>query len=123
MATDSWSTWAQWNESINQTLTDAQRKHAGDESVDTLRHKAGDGGTNSVLDVYGVAKANARGLCWVLSAAELNKFFGSKTPHKKAIEGGVEKFLSKLGKGEAIAVTAFLKGKPSAVLFAGWSAD
>ena len=120
MKTQSWSGWTKWNSTIKQTLDDAQKLAAGDASIAEFRKRAGEAGTNGVLDVYSLSEKAKPGSCWVLSAAELHQHFGSKAPNKHAIEGGIESFLAKLGKGEAVAVTAWTRGVPSAVLFAGW---
>ena len=117
----SWSGWTKWNSTIKQTLDDAQKTAAGDASIAEFRKRAGKAGTNGVLDVYSLAEKPKAGGCWVLTTAELHEHFGSKAPNKRAIEGGIEGFLSKLGKGQAVAVTAFARGVPSAVLFAGWA--
>ena len=121
MKTQSWSGWTKWNSTIKQTLDDAQKLAAGDASIAEFRKRAGEAGTNGVLDVYALSEKAKPGSCWVLSAAELHQHFGSKAPNKHAIEGGIESFLAKLGKGEAVAVTAWTRGVPSAVLFAGWA--
>lgn len=117
----SWSGWTKWNGNIKQTLDDAQKQAAGDASIAEFRKRAGKAGTNGVLDVYTLAEKPKAGGCWVLSPTELHEHFGSKAPNKRAIEGGIESFLAKLGKGEAVAVTSFARGVPSAVLFAGWA--
>lgn len=121
MSSESWSTWAKWNSSMKQTLADAQKAAAGGEAVTALRRRAGDGGTASVLDVFELAQRAAPGACWVLSATDHHRHFGSKTPSKKAIEAGIQSFLGDLGRGQAVAVTAYSRGLPTAVLFAGWS--
>jgi hypothetical protein len=121
MATQqSWSGWTKWNGNIEQTLDDAQKAAAGGSSIAEFRKRAAKGTSNGVLDVYALG-AKKKGSCWVLTAAELHEHFGSKAPSKKAIEGGIESFLAKLGKGEAVAVTSYARGLPAAVLFAGWS--
>jgi hypothetical protein len=122
MPTQSWSGWTKWNGSIKQTLDDAQKLAAGDASIAEFRKRAGKTPTNGVLDVYALGEKAKAGSCWVLTAAELHEHFGSKVPNKKAIEGGIESFLTKLGKGQAVAVTSYARGVPSAVLFAGWGA-
>jgi hypothetical protein len=117
--TQSWSGWTKWNANIQQTLDDAQKAAAGGVSIAEFRKKT-KGTGNGVLDVIAVG-AKKKGHCWVLTAAELHEHFGSKAPSKKAIEGGIESFLAKLGKGEAVAVTSYARGLPAAVLFAGWN--
>lgn len=116
----SWSGWTKWNTTIKQTLDDAQKTAAGEFSIAEFRKRAGARPTNGVLDIYGIAEKAGAGSCWVLSPTELHEHFGSKAPHKRAIEGGLESFLAKLGKGEAVAITAWDRGIPTSVLFAGW---
>ena len=121
MRTQSWSGWTKWNGTIKQTFDDAQKLAAGEVSIAEFRKQAGKAATNTVVDVFTLAEKAKSGSCWVLTAAELHEHFGSKAPSKKAIDGGIESFLSKLGKGEAVAVTAWARGTPSAVLFDGWA--
>ena len=120
MKASSWSNWTRWNGSLAQTLDDAQKQVAGDDPIATARKSAGQDGTHSVLDVTSFGPKAAPGTCWVLSAAELHQHFGSKLPTKKVIESGLAQFLESLKLGEAVAVTAYVRGTPSAVLFAGW---
>lgn len=118
----SWNGWTKWNGTIKQTLDDAQKTAAGDASIAEFRKRAGTKPTSGVLDVYVLGEKAKPGSCWVLSPDELHEHFGSKAPHKRAIEGGIESFLAKLGKGEQVAITAWDRGAPSSVLFAGWNA-
>lgn len=117
----SWSGWTKWNGTIKQTLDDAQKTAAGEFSIAEFRKRAGANATHGVLDIYELAEKPAAGSCWVLSPVELHEHFGSKAPRKRAIEGGLESFLAKLGKGQAVAITSWDRGVPSAVMFAGWS--
>ena len=112
-----WSSWAKWNQDVRHTLADAQRTFAGDDSIDEARARAR--GTPTVLDVHELGAKRGAGVCWVLSPAELHTHFGSKTPSKKAIEAGAAAFIAKLKKGESVAVTAFLRALPCAVMFGG----
>lgn len=123
MASESWTNWTRWTGDIDKTLDHAQKEAAGDESVASMRESAGEDGTCSVLDVYTLAKQKEAGKCWVLSGADLHQHFGSKVPTKKVIESGITQFLEKLERGQSVAVTAYVRGAPSAVLFAGWSVD
>lgn len=115
----SWSTWANWNGTIEQTLADAQHAAAGDASLADAKKAANKTGTQGILTVDTLADHQMLGRCWVLSPAELHQHFGSKTPHKKAIEVGQDAFVNGLEEGQAIAVTAWSRGMPVAVLFAG----
>jgi len=112
-----WSRWAKWNRDVLHTLADAQREHAGDDSVEEARERSRD--VPSVLHVHELANRRAAGACWVLSAAELHHHFGSKTPSKKAIEAGAATFIARLLPDESVAVTAYLRAMPCAVLFGG----
>ncbi|MER2560350.1 MAG: hypothetical protein ABTQ32_06520 [Myxococcaceae bacterium] len=115
----SWSTWANWNGTIEQTLADAQHAAAGDSSLADAKKAATKTGTPGILTVDTLADHQMLGRCWVLTPAELHQHFGSKTPHKKAIEVGQDAFIKGLEEGQAIAVTAWSRGMPVAVLFAG----
>jgi hypothetical protein len=110
----SWTEWTKWNQSLEQTLTDAQRQTAGELSVAEFRRKAG-GPTHSIVDVEALAN------CWVLSTDELHHHFGSKRPSRKAIEGGAESFVAQLEPGKTVVITAFDRHQPCAVLFAATS--
>jgi hypothetical protein len=114
----SWTNWVKWNSSIEQTLLDGQHQLAGDTTVAAARAKAAKAGTASLLDVVNLTDKPFLGQCWVLSADELHRYFGSKTPPKKAIEAGIESFMSKLEKEQAVAITSFTKHLPTSVLFA-----
>ena len=83
------------------------------------RARAAKTGTHSLLDVVALSDRPFLGQCWVLSADELHRYFGSKTPPKKAIEAGAETFLKKLEDEQFVAVIAYMKHLPIAVLFAG----
>ena len=113
-----WRTWAKWHDSMEQTLSDAQHLAAGEASIADARKAASKTGTPGILTVDQLADHQMLGRIWVLSASELHDHFGSKTPSKKAIEADTV-FLERLEPGQAVAVTAFLKGQPTTVLFAG----
>ncbi len=115
----SWSTWATWNGSIEQTLTDAQHAAAGQASLADAKKAALQKGEPGILTVHTLADHRMLGRCWVLSPNELHDSFGSKMPPKKAIEAGQASFVERLEPGQAIAITAYARGMPSAVLFAG----
>jgi len=111
--------WVKWNESMDRTLVDAEHLAAGDETIAEARERAAKAGTASILSVLTLADHKMLGRIWVLSPAELHEHFGSKTPARKVIEGGQETFIARLEKGQAVAVTAFLRGQAIMVLFAG----
>lgn len=114
-----WSTWVKWNGSMEQTLSDGQHLAAGEASLADARKAASRTGSPGILTVDQLADHDMLGRVWVLSGAELHQHFGSKTPHKKAIEVGQDAFVNGLEEGQAIAVTAWSRGMPVAVLFAG----
>lgn len=116
-ATKRWSSWAKWNENLQLTLADAQRSFAGEQSIDEARRRSK--GVPSVLDLHEIADKRRAGVCWVLSSDELHEHFGSKAPTKKAIEAGAESFIARLAPDESVAVIAYLRSMPCAVLFAG----
>lgn len=114
----SWRMWVKWNGSMEQTLIDGQHLAAGDATVAEATKVASRTGAPGILTVHQLADHDMLGRVWVLSASELHDRFGSKTPTKKAIDGDPV-FVDKLEPGQAVAVTAFLRGQPTAVLFAG----
>lgn len=116
-----WFSWVKWNGSMEQTLSDGQHAAAGDASLADARKKAAKTGTPGILTVDRLADHNMLGRIWVMSHEELHQHFGSKTPSKKAIEADHEHFVGKLERGQSVAITAYLKGQPTAVLFAGQS--
>jgi hypothetical protein len=111
-----WHQWVKWNGSMRQTLADAQHLAAGEATIAEAKKAAG---ANGVLMVDQLSDHPMLGRIWVLSADELHHHFGSKQPPKKAIEADHDAFVEGLERGQAVAVTAFLKGQPIAVLFAG----
>ncbi len=115
----SWTTWVKWSGSVEQTLLDGQHRLAGEATVADARAKAAKAGTASLLDVVTLTDRPFLGRCWVLSADELHRYFGSKVPHKKAIEAGIDSFIRKLEPDQAVAITAYARGLPTAVLFVG----
>ncbi len=108
-----------WNGTIEQTLLDGQHLLAGEATVADARVRAARSGTPSLLDVVTLTDRPFLGRCWVLSHDELHHHFGSKMPPKRAIEAGSASFIAKLEEAQAVAITAFTKGVPTAVLFAG----
>lgn len=114
-----WSTWTRWNDTIEQTLSDAQHAAAGDASLADAKTQARKTGTPGILTVDTLADHLMLGRLWVLSHDDLHQHFGSKTPPKKAIEAVQATFIESLEAGESVAVTAFARGVPTAVLFAG----
>jgi hypothetical protein len=118
MASSTWSTWVKWDGSIEKTLAAGQHLAAGDVSVAEARKRGAAGGTASILDIVTLDDQPHLGRCWVLGGDALHRLFGSKTPPKKAIDAGRDAFVAKLEPGQAIAVTAYARGLPSAVLFA-----
>lgn len=115
----SWSTWAKWTGSIEQTFHDAQQAAAGEESLGDAKRRATKSGTPGILTVETLADHRMLGRIWVLGAEELHAHFGSKAPPKRAIEAGQTAFVEGLEEGQAVAVTAWARGQPTAVLFAG----
>lgn len=114
-----WSTWVKWNGSMQQTLLDGQHLAAGETTIAEARKRAGKTGAPGILTVDQLADHDMLGRVWVLSPAELHQHFGSKTPTRKAIEADHDTFIERLEEGQAVAVTAFLRGQAMAVLFAG----
>lgn len=108
-----------WEGDMDKTLAAGQHVAAGDLSVAEARRQGGVKGTASILDVVTLDDQPHLGRCWVLAAAELHHHFGSKTPPKRAIDAGREALVAGLERGQAVAITAFTRGLPTAVLFAG----
>lgn len=108
-----------WAGSMEQTLLDGQHHAAGDGTIAEARKRAGRSGAPGLLTVDQLADHQMLGRVWVLSPAELHRHFGSKTPTRKAIEADHDTFIARLEEGQAVAITAFLRGQAMAVLFAG----
>lgn len=113
-----WRMWVKWSGSMEQTLVDAQHLAAGDATLAEATEAASRTGSPGILGVHQLADHEMLGRVWVLSPAELHDHFGSKTPAKRAIEADTV-FIERLERGQAVAVTAYLHGLPTAVLFAG----
>ncbi|MEW5740771.1 MAG: hypothetical protein AB1938_17720 [Myxococcota bacterium] len=116
-----WSTWVKWSGSMEQTLIDGQHQAAGELTIAEARRREAKSGAPGILSVHQLADHDMLGRVWVLSPAELHRYFGSKTPTRKAIEADHDAFISRLEEGQAVAVTAYLRGQAMAVLFAGKS--
>ena len=104
-----------WEGSIEQTLSAGQHAAAGELSLAEARKRSPGG----FLGVATLDDQPHLGRCWVLAGPDLHTHFGSKTPPKRAIDAGRDAFIDGLEPGQAVAVTAFARGLPSAVLFAG----
>ena len=118
-AMSAWHQWAKWNRTMEQTFIDAQHLACGDTSLGEAQKLASRTGSPGILLVHELADQQQLGRVWVLSAAELYKHFGAKTPSKKVIEADHDAFVQRLEPGQAVAITAYLLGQPPAVLFAG----
>lgn len=114
-----WSTWVPWSGTIEQTLANGQHAAAGETTLADAKRSATKSGAPGILSVDVLTDHPMLGRCWVLTAEELHQHFGSKTPPKKAIEAGQTSFIEGLEEGQAVAVIAFARGVPTAVLFAG----
>jgi hypothetical protein len=119
MASRVWSIWVKWEGSMEQTLSAGQHLAAGESTIAEARARGGTNGTASILDVVVLHDLPRLGRCWVLGSDDLHQHFGSKMPPRKGIEAGREAFVAKLERGQAVAVIAYARGLPSAVLFAG----
>jgi hypothetical protein len=117
-----WTTWVKWNRTMEQTLEDGQQQVAGDATIADARKAAAKKGQPSVLDVVTLTDKPFLGRCWVLSPDELHHHFGSKHPPRAAIEAGSASFVAKLEPAQAVAITSYTKGMPTAVMFAAKSA-
>ncbi len=114
-----WSMWVKWDGSMEQTLVAGHHLAAGEATIAEARKAASRTGAPGILTVDQLADHDMLGRIWVLDGAQLHRHFGSKTPSKKAIEADHDAFVERLERGQAVAVTAYLRGQPTAVLFAG----
>ncbi|MCC6335513.1 MAG: hypothetical protein IT380_16165 [Myxococcales bacterium] len=114
-----WRAWVKWNRSMEQTLIDGHHQAAGETTIAEARKHASRTGAPGILLVDQLADHDMLGRVWVLSGEELHRHFGSKTPTRKAIEADHDAFVERLEEGQAVAITAFLRGQAMAVLFAG----
>ncbi|MFO0595004.1 MAG: hypothetical protein U0228_06860 [Myxococcaceae bacterium] len=114
-----WQLWVKWNRSMEQTLIDAQHLAAGDVSLGEAQKQASRTGSPGILTVHELSDHQMLGRIWVLTGEDLHDRFGSRTPAKKVIEADHDAFVESLERGQAVAVTAYLRGQPTAVLFAG----
>jgi hypothetical protein len=119
VASSAWSTWVKWAGTIEQTLVAGHHQLAGEATIADARARALKEGRASLLDVMVLTDRPFLGRCWVLAGDELHRYFGSKNPPKRAIEAGLDSFIAKLEEDQSVAVIAYTKGLPTAVLFAG----
>jgi hypothetical protein len=113
-----WTTWVKWNGTIEQTLIDGHHQVSGEATIAEARKVMLKKGQPSLLDVVTLTDKPFLGQCWVLSHAELHQHFGSKQPPRAAIEAGCASFIAKLDPAQSVAITAYTKGVPTAVMFA-----
>lgn len=94
-------------------------KHA---SVDAARAAAGASGTRSILDMRNFADRPDFGRVCALSDDELEDLFGSASPSAEEILDSDELF-EQIERGHGVCVVAWQDGKPSQIIFAGYSYD
>ena len=80
-------------------------------------------GTCSVIDVSEISDEPGIGRAGPFPADVLKEAFGTVHPTKVQVEEGMQKLFDLLERGYAAYVVCFAKGKPSEVLFLGYSFD
>jgi len=80
-------------------------------------------GTCSVIDVSGIGDAPGPACAGPFPADVLKDALGSVRPTRTEAEAGLSKLYTHLERGDAAYVVCFEKGRPSHVLFLGYSFD
>lgn len=126
MGSESWSQWVPFTKSLTKTFEvakeEALEELGFDDEKEALEAFDADG-TASVLDLSGFVDEPEPGQCWQLTADQLEALFDTTKPTRAAVEDAADQLVEELGRGEALCLVAYANGKPSEVLFAGWSFD
>jgi hypothetical protein len=92
------------------------------DSIDEAREAAAEDGTRSILDIDKVADRPDFGAVCALDEDESEDLFGSTRPSAKEILASEDLF-EQIERGQGVYVIAYEDGKPSQIIFAGYSYD
>lgn len=92
-------------------------------SIAEYRRQAGEEGTRSVLDVVGIAESPRVGYAGPLPREVLATALGTVRPTRRLFLERKSAVFDALGRGEAGYVVCWSGGRPSEVVFFGWSFD
>jgi hypothetical protein len=93
------------------------------QSIEEALEQAGEDGTNSVLDVTGVAKRRTTGAVAPLTRRMLMQLFGTERPSEKDWWDNYFAVWDALERGAGIVVVLYKDGQPDKLMFAGLSYD
>ena len=93
------------------------------ETIELLIAEFPEAGTCSVIDVAEIGDAPGMACAGPFPAEVLKDALGSVRPTRAQAEGGIAGLYAHLERGDAAYVVCFAKGKPSEVLFLGYSFD
>ncbi len=91
-------------------------------SVEAARQAAGANGTRSILDILRLGDRPDFGVASSLSEDELEDLFGTRTPSAEEIMD-CEELFEQIERGQGVYVTAYDDGKPTQIIFLGYSYD
>ena len=81
------------------------------------RHRA-----RSILDIQSISKSPAMGTASPLANEVLERLYKTRQPTREAVEANMD-FFEDLDRGQAIYIVLYDQGRPTEVLFAGYSFD
>jgi hypothetical protein len=100
-----------------------QRPGARHASIDDAMDDAAACGTRSILDVIGVGDKPDYGVAAPLTEAELAALLDTATPTRAHVEERLDVLLGDIERGTCRYVILYADGRPSEILFAGYSYD
>lgn len=92
-------------------------------TIEELIEAFPEAGTCSVIDVTEIADAPGLGVAGPLPPAVLKEALGTVRPTRAQAESGIARLFAAIDRGYAAYVVCFSAGKPSEVLFLGYSFD
>jgi hypothetical protein len=101
---------------------DSPAPGAKHQSIDEARAASAESGTRSILDIIGVAEEPDFFIAAPLPNAKLEQYFGTVQPTKEMVSKTL-KFIEAIERGHCIYFTVFEDGRPSELIFAGYSFD
>jgi len=99
----------------------AQRPGAQHASIDAAIDDAAEDGTRSILDIAHVSKRADYGTATPVSTTRLRALYGTDRPTREMVAG--HEFFDDIDRGKCVYVVVYAGGKPSEILFAGYSYD
>jgi hypothetical protein len=101
---------------------DSPSPGAQHDSIEEAMEDAGEDGTRSILDINAIATKPDFCVAAPLPGAVLRSLYGTEQPTRGMVEENMD-FLEDVERGHCVYVVVHKDGKPSELLFAGYSFD